>query len=149
MHMRYYETLYLINPNLAEDEYRGVVTKFNDLVEKHKGVVVKVEEWGKKPLAYEVKKCDKGFYVLLQYCGGAEIINELNREFRLDDRVLKDQTIKLSNAADPEALKAGVQEAATPPEEQEVTDQPEPEKEDEATDNSQPGDKKEDENGPQ
>lgn len=104
--MRYYETLYIINPDLADDEYRDVVAKINTFVEKEKGVVTKVEEWGKRTLAYEVKKFDKGSYVLLQYCGESGIVEQLKREMTLDDRVLKFQTIKLSDNADPEALKA-------------------------------------------
>jgi len=104
--MRYYETLYIINPDLADDEYRDVVAKMNTLVEKEKGVVTKVEEWGKRTLAYGVKKFDKGSYVLLQYCGESGIVEQLKREMTLDDRVLKFQTIKLSDHADPEALKA-------------------------------------------
>jgi len=106
MRMRYYETLYIVNPDLADDDYRDVVTKFSTVVEKEKGVVTKVEEWGKRTLAYEVKKFDKGSYVLLQYCGEPNIIEQLKREMGLDDRVLKYQTIKLSDHADPEALKA-------------------------------------------
>ncbi len=104
--MRYYETLYIINPDLTDDDYREVVAKFNTLVEKEKGVVTRVDEWGKKTLAYEVKKFDKGSYVLLQYCGEQGIIEEIKREMSLDDRVIKYQTIKLSDDADPEALKA-------------------------------------------
>ena len=103
--MRYYETLYIINPNLAEEDYRAVVAKFTDAVEKNKGVVTKVDEWGKKTLAYDIKKFDKGFYVLLQYCGEAGLTAELKRELGLDDRVLKYQTIKLSDDADLEKLK--------------------------------------------
>jgi small subunit ribosomal protein S6 len=109
--MRYYETLYIINPDLPDDDYRGVVTKFSDLVGKHKGVVTKVDEWGTKSLAYAVKKFNRGSYVLLQYCGEPGITAELKREMGLDDRVIKYQTIKLSDNADPEALKTdGVEE---------------------------------------
>jgi len=103
--MRYYETLYIINPNLADEDYRAVVAKFTDVVEKNSGVATKVDEWGKKTLAYDIKKFDKGFYVLLQFCGEAGLTAELKREMGLDDRVLKYQTIKLSDNADPEKLK--------------------------------------------
>ena len=102
--MRYYETLYIINPNLAEEDYRAVVAKFTDVVGKNKGVVTKVDEWGKKTLAYDIKKFDKGFYVLLQFCGEADLPAEVKREMSLDDRILKYQTIKLSDDADPEKL---------------------------------------------
>lgn len=104
--MRYYETLYIINPDLADDDYRDVVTKMTGLVEKNEGVVTKVDEWGKRTLAYDVKKFDRGYYVLLQYCGEPGITAELKREMSLDDRVIKYQTVKLSDSADPEALKA-------------------------------------------
>ncbi len=102
--MRYYETLYLINPNLSDEDCKGVVEKFNKLIEKNKGELIKVDEWGKKPLAYTVKKFDKGYYVLLKYCGGPEIIEELKRDLKLDDRVLKHQTIKLEDDVNPELL---------------------------------------------
>ena len=59
---------------------------------------------GKKTLAYDIKKFDKGFYVLLQFCGEAGLTAELKREMGLDDRILKYQTIKLSDNADPEKL---------------------------------------------
>jgi len=81
------------------------VAKFTDTIEKNKGVVTKVDEWGKKTLAYDIKKFDKGFYVLLQFCGEAGLTAELKREMGLDDRILKYQTIKLSDNADPEKLK--------------------------------------------
>jgi small subunit ribosomal protein S6 len=109
--MRYYETLYLINPNLSDEDYQDTLTKFSDLVDKNNGVVVKVDEWGKKSLAYQVKKFDKGFYVLLLYCGGPGITKELERAMRLDERVIKFQTVKLSDNADPEALKSEQEES--------------------------------------
>ena len=108
--MRFYETLYLINPNLSDEDYKEVVDKFNELVDKNKGVVIQTDEWGKKSLAYKIKKFDKGFYVLLQYCGEPGVLDGLTRGLRLDDRILKYQTIKLSDKADPEALKAKKEE---------------------------------------
>jgi len=103
--MRYYESLYIINPNLSDEEYKEVIGKFNNLVENNKGVIIKVDEWGKKTMAFRVKKFDKGSYVLLQFCGANDIINIINRGFNLDDRVIKHQTIKLKDNVDPEALK--------------------------------------------
>lgn len=108
--MRYYETLYIIDPNLGDDDLREVVTKFNGIIEKNNGVVTKVDEWGKKALAYEIKRHDKGYYVLLQYCGEPGITDQLKRDLKLDDRVLKYQTIKLSDHVDPEQIKAKAEE---------------------------------------
>ena len=148
--MRHYETLYLINPNLADEEYSDVVTKFNDLVEKNKGVIVKVDEWGKKTLAYEIKKFSKGYYVLFSYCGDPNVITILKREFKLDERILKYQTIKLSDNADPEALKQQAE-----PVQEEVVEEAQDKEEEEAGETdieeaetpSETISKKEDENG--
>ena len=99
--MRHYETIYIMNPNLAEEVNKEVIEKFSSLIQKHDGVVVKIDEWGSKRLAYQIKKNDYGFYVLADYCGGPEITAQLAREFKLDDRVLKYQTVKLEDNADP------------------------------------------------
>lgn len=104
--MRYYENLYIIKPTLSDEDYGGVVSKFNELIEKNDGVMIKVDEWGKKTLAYDIKKFDKGFYVLQQFCGGPGIMDELKRYLGLDDNILKYQIIKLSDDVDPEKLLA-------------------------------------------
>lgn len=106
--MRHYETLYLLNPDLPEDEYKAEVARFNEIIEKHGGELIRIEEWGKRPLAYEIRKFDRGFYVLLDYCGDGTLLSELERVFKLDERVLKHQTLKLSDHADVEALRASV-----------------------------------------
>jgi small subunit ribosomal protein S6 len=109
--MRHYETLYLLTPDLAEEEYKAEIAKFIDIIEKNSGDFIKTEEWGKRSLAYDVKKFDKGFYVLLDYCGDGALVSEIERNFKLDERVLKYQTLKLSDHADLEALKASVAQA--------------------------------------
>lgn len=102
--MRHYETLYIVNPELDDENYKAVVDKFRDLIEKEKGVIVKFEEWGKQRLAYQVKKFDQGAYVLMDYCGGSGVTAELERDLKLDDRILKYQTVKLADDVDPQAL---------------------------------------------
>ncbi|MGD9075761.1 MAG: 30S ribosomal protein S6 [Desulfobacteraceae bacterium] len=102
--MRHYETLYIVNPELDDENYKAVVDKFKDLIEKEKGVIVKLEEWGKQRLAYLVKKFNQGSYVLMDYCGGSGITAELERDLKLDDRVLKYQTVKLADDVEPQAL---------------------------------------------
>ncbi len=108
--MRYYETIYIINPDLSDDENKGVVAKYNDLIEKGKGVIIKVDEWGSRTLAYAIKKFNKGYYVLLQYCGEGNIIAGIERGLRLDERILQYQTVKLSDDINPEDLIAKADE---------------------------------------
>ena len=109
--MRHYETLYIISPNLSDEDYKETITKFNSLVEKQKGIVVKVQEWGKQRLAYEVKKLDKGSYILMDYCGEPEITAGLERDLKLDDRILMYQTIKLADKVDHRELLLKAKEA--------------------------------------
>lgn len=119
--MRYYENLYIVKPTLSDEDYGGVVSKFNELIVKNNGVMVKVEEWGKKSLAYDIKKFDKGFYVLQQFCGEPGIMGELKRYLGLDDNILKYQIIKLSDQADPEKLIAAQSEGKAIPRAEEAT----------------------------
>ena len=102
--MRYYETIYIVNPTLSDEDYAEVLNKFSQLVDKHKGVLIKVDEWGKQRMAYEVNKNDKGSYVLLNYCGEPKITAEIERELKLDDRILLYQTLKMADSVDPKEL---------------------------------------------
>jgi small subunit ribosomal protein S6 len=101
---------------LEDKDYREKVKKFNDVIGKNAGEIIKVDEWGTKTLAYRLKKFDKGAYVLLQYCCEPDLINKLHRDLRLDDKVLKYQTIKLSNQADPKELKQRLKDKEKKPE---------------------------------
>ena len=103
--MKYYETLYILSPDIPNEEYDSLAQKFSDVVDRNGGVSVKVSMWGKRPLAYEIKKFDRGFFVLFRYCGISNTVLELAREMRLDERLLKFQTIKLSDNEDPETAK--------------------------------------------
>ena len=57
--MRHYETIYIVNPNLSEEEYRDLLKRYTSLIERNKGVMIKNEEWGTQRLAYDLKKFDK------------------------------------------------------------------------------------------
>lgn len=103
--MKYYETLYILSPDLPNEEYDSLAQKFSDVVDRSGGVSVKASMWGKRPLAYEIKKFDRGFFILFRYCGISSTVLELAREMRLDERLLKFQTIKLSDNEDPETAK--------------------------------------------
>lgn len=102
--MRHYETIYIINPNLADEDYKEIINKFSSLTEKHGGIIIKIEEWGNQRLAYLMKKFDKGHYVLMEYCGEPGITAELGRGLKFDDKILKYQTVKLADKADPQEL---------------------------------------------
>ena len=102
--MRRYETIYIGNPNLDDEALKEVVAKFSDLIKKQKGFIIKIDEWGKRKMAYEVKRFDKGHYVLLDFCGLPEMVRELERNLKLDDRILKYSTVKIDEDVDPAEL---------------------------------------------
>ena len=102
--MRHYELIYIVNPNLNGDDYQELVKKYSEIIENNKGVIIKTDEWGKQRLAYRITKFYNGVYVYVEFCTEAESIAELERNLKLDDNILKFQTVKLADQADPEEL---------------------------------------------
>jgi small subunit ribosomal protein S6 len=93
--MRKYETIFIINPDLSEEDSKGVIEKVRDIIQSLQGEVLKIEPWGNKRMAYEIKRMSKGFFVLLHFMGTAQVLGELERNLRLMDAVLKYQTVRL------------------------------------------------------
>ena len=102
--MRHYEIIYIVNPNLNGDDYHELVKKYSEIIVNNKGVIVKTEEWGKQRLAYRIRKFYNGVYVYVEFCAEADSIADLERNLKLDDNILKFQTVKLADQADPEEL---------------------------------------------
>jgi len=102
--MNHYETIYIVNPTLDDDSLKEAIDKFSDLIKKLKGFIVKVNEWGKRKLAYELKQFDKGYYVVLDFCALPKMVTELERNLKLDDRILKYITVKIDENIDPKDL---------------------------------------------
>ena len=102
--MRHYEIIYIVNPNLNGDDYHELVKKYSEIIENNQGVIIKTDEWGKQRLAYRIRKFYNGVYVYVEFCAEAESIAELERNLKLDDNILKFQTVKLADKADPEEL---------------------------------------------
>lgn len=116
--MRHYEIIYIVNPNLNDEEYHELLKKYNDIIEGLKGVIIKTQEWGKQRLAYRVKKFYNGNYVLVEFCANPDTTSELERSLNLDERILKFQTVKLADSANPEELLEKEKEARKAKEEQ-------------------------------
>jgi small subunit ribosomal protein S6 len=122
--MRRYETLFIVTPDSSEEDLKAVAAKIKGVVTGMDGIVTSYDEQGSKKLAYSVKKQNKGYYVLMDYVGSADIVFELERNMRLDDRVLKYLTVKLADQIDPESIEP---EKSEPPEQAGPAEAPEPE----------------------
>jgi len=87
--MRYYETIFIVHPDLAGDTYTEVVEKFKGVLNDLGATMVAVEEWGNRKLAYLVKKQKRGSYVQFAFEASPDSIRELERRMRIDDKVIK------------------------------------------------------------
>lgn len=83
-----YELMYIINPNLSEEETAAVVEKFKALVEKN-GTLEEMEEMGKRKLAYEINYISEGYYVLVKFTSGPDFPAELDRVLGITDGILR------------------------------------------------------------
>ena len=117
--MRRYETLFIVTPDSSEEDLKAVASKFQGVVADMNGIVTSYEEQGSKRLAYTIKKQNKGYYVLMNYVGLPEMVAEIERNMRLDDRILKYLTVKLAEEVDAESIEI---EEKKVPEEKEPTD---------------------------
>ena len=104
--MRKYETFFIVDPELTEETHTLAGEKLKGIVHADGGTVLTYVSWGKKKLAYPVKKRNQGLYILMEYAGGPELVAELERNMRLDERVLKFITVKLEDRFDPEKEEA-------------------------------------------
>ena len=91
--MNKYETVYIISPTIDEEGTKALVEKFNNLVSSH-GELEKVEEWGKKKLAYEVQDQREGYYVYMSFAANSDFPSELERNFKITDGILKYMVIR-------------------------------------------------------
>ena len=87
-----YELMYIINPNLSEEETAAVVEKFKALVEQN-GTLEEMEEMGKRKLAYEINYISEGYYVLVKFTSGPDFPAELDRVFKIAEGVLRSMTL--------------------------------------------------------
>mgnify|MGYP000628748271 FL=1 len=83
-----YELMYIINPNLSEEETAAVVEKFKALVEQN-GTLEEMEEMGKRKLSYEINYISEGYYVLVKFTSGPDFPAELDRVLGITDGILR------------------------------------------------------------
>ncbi len=87
--MRTYETLYIVRPDLQEEEVEQVAREVESLITGNGGNIVRSEQWGKRKLAYEVQKFGEGYYVLVRFTAPAGVTARLENHFRLTDAIIR------------------------------------------------------------
>lgn len=99
--MPQYESIFIVRPSLSDEETDKVVEKVKGVLERTGASVVRQENWGKKRLAYEVRRERKGTYIYLNFTSPGGTVAELERSYRIEDAVIKYMTIKLDEASAP------------------------------------------------
>lgn len=95
-----YESIFIARSSLSEEDVAGLTEKVKAIIEKNGGQIIKTENWGKKKLAYEVKKEKKGIYVMFHIKGPGALVSELERNLNIQDGIIKFMTVKLDMKAE-------------------------------------------------
>ena len=109
--MKRYETFVIVDQDVSDDDRNQFVDRLKEVIADRNGTLVLVDEWGSRKLAYEIKKKPRGYYVRLDYCGTGTLVDELERLFRIDDRIMKYMTVMLSDVVDMEQIREEIAKA--------------------------------------
>ena len=120
--MKRYETLFIVQSELSSDDITAIIDRYSKIITDMKGTILKVERWGKRKLAYLIRKQSRGFYILIDFAGKREIVAEVERILKFDDKVLKYMSVKLVDSITAEEIekvlagqKAQAEALAEPP----------------------------------
>jgi len=97
--MNNYETVFILNPVLSEDQIEEAVKKYEKLISDSKAKIIAKENWGLKKFAYPIQNKKSGFYHLIEYQGSIDVSKNIEKEFRRDERVMRYLTVKLDKHA--------------------------------------------------
>ncbi len=109
--MRRYEIIFIVDPDAGEDRRENLFQRINEIINRLNGYVVFFDEWGVRSMAYDVKGKSRGYYVRLDVCGDGALVDELERFFRIDERVLKYLSVLLDKEVDMEKIRQEQEEA--------------------------------------
>jgi small subunit ribosomal protein S6 len=99
-----YEVVAIIKSDLAEEDITAIIERSQTIITDRQGVIAKMDKWGKRRLAYEINKQKDGFYFMIDFAGNGPIVAEIERNFKIDDRILKFMTVKKEGAVTREGM---------------------------------------------
>ena len=97
--MLQYETIFVTEPTLTEEEIDDLIKGYEGLVASVQGKVLKVEKWGKRRLAYPIQRREEGIYVLMVIESPTSFVKEIERRYRMNDRILRHLTVRVVHEA--------------------------------------------------
>ncbi len=95
--MRLYETVFILKPDLTEEETQSWIQRILQVLEQNKGELVRLDEWGQTKLAYRIRKFQKGYYVYAVFLADYPCVKELDRHFKMLEPILRHIIVKLDD----------------------------------------------------
>lgn len=92
--MNQYEVMYIVDATLEETTIQQTIERFTGLVTSNGGQMDKIDEWGKRRLAYPIRDINEGYYVLMDITGDPELPKELERNFQISENILRSLVIR-------------------------------------------------------
>jgi small subunit ribosomal protein S6 len=109
---REYETIYIMKPTVHPDEADRIAERIKGIIEGRRGKLLRVDNWGRRRLAYPIRKASRGVFVYLRYAGFGDLVAEVERNLRLIDDVVRHLTVQVNDhvvldtfTVDPEEVK--------------------------------------------
>jgi small subunit ribosomal protein S6 len=97
--------------DLNDEAVTALIERSQTIIADRKGVIAKIDKWGKRHLAYEINKQKDGYYFLIDFAGDGSIVREMERNFRIDDRILKFMTVQKEGASTREGIDQEIADA--------------------------------------
>lgn len=99
MRKRTYESVIIINAALEDDQVEATISRMQETITTHGGELIEVDKWGRKRLAYPIKKAKSGYYVVFRFSATTDLVATLERNYRLDENIIRYLTIQLDKFA--------------------------------------------------
>lgn len=110
--MRRFETFIIIDPDQPEEQRQLILDRVQEIMGQLNGFLIRIDPWGSRKLAYPIRKKERGFYVRFDFCGTGTLVNEMERFFRIDERVLKYMSVLIDANPDLEKIREEMAKAA-------------------------------------
>ena len=99
MRKRTYESVIIINAALEDDQVEATISRMQETITTHGGELIELDKWGRKRLAYPIKKAKSGYYVVIRFNATTDLVATLERNYRLDENIIRYLTIQLDKFA--------------------------------------------------
>lgn len=95
--MRYYEIVFMVHPDCNE-QISSIISHYTEIITNTSGKICRIENWGRRQLAYSIKKLHKAYYILLNIKASKDTIDTLNNDFRFNNVIIRSMIIRTKHA---------------------------------------------------